>query len=1553
MLAKRFADLVRDAVEARGGRVIELRGDEALAVFESPEQAVRAALEFQATCAEESEADPAFPLPVGIGIDTGEAVPVEDGYRGVALNMAARLCSNAAAGQVLVTRTIVNASEPRHREISFVERGPASFKGFEQAVDVIEAIAADESRHPSEREPRLAERDRGIPPELDPLTPLVDREHEMRWLRGTWRQVRRGRGRALFVSGPAQIGKTRLASEIAAHVHADGAVIRYAGPGGAATAVALSAIRTTRGATTPTLLVLDDVDVSGPQVAHELMASFEELTRRPVLVLGLLRDRTSAVDLAAAIERADGRGDGHRVLVPLDIDGVRGIVRLYVGETEVDAPVESMARASQGIPGRVHEVVAEWARSETSRRFAAAAEFLAAGRDRHAADLEFANNVIGLKLGRLYSVEGRDVLSVETCPYKGLAAFEEDDSAYFFGRERLVGELAARTVQVGLLGVVGASGSGKSSVIAAGLLPSLQAGLLPGSEQWRRAYMRPGEHPMEELRNALSNEAPDPLAVAVADVPVDGRLVLVVDQFEETFTICASEEECAGFIDALTDAATAWPERVVVILAIRGDYYGHCAMKPQLARALAANHVLMGPLSRDELRRAIELPARRTGLRVESALTDPLVEEVADEPGGLPLLSTALVELWHAREDGWIRMEAYKRTGGVRGAVSRLAESSYGQLSEREQEAARRVFLRLVATGEGDAPTRRRVSLEEFDLDRDSAAAGVLARLTQDRLLTIGEGAVEVAHEALLREWPRARAWLDEDAQGRNLRQLLTQASRQWQSGGQEPSELYRGARLSGALDWSAEHAAELNELEREFLGESRQASEREADRQRRTNRRLRGLLVGVAVFLIVALVAGVLALVQQGSARRSARAAERDSRIATARELAAAAVASLDHDSERSVLLAMQAVKTTRTADGTVLPEAEEALHRAVQADRLLLTIHTGTSAVVRFNPDGTRLISPGLEPGTAQIFDASTGALVRTLHGQGSDPLSHVNWSPDGRFIATASRTDASTEIWDAESGSKLHRLTVRSGDPVCCWEEFSPDGSVLTTDVWDGTERIWDTSTGKQLAVLDGGGPKAFSPDGKDLWLGTCVGDWSTPKKWPRLCVDLGPDTGVTDLSWSSTGDRVATSTTNGTVILWNARTGHQEMTVVPGRGEIRDIELSPGGDQLATGFGDGTADVWNLTHSGAELALVLAGHEAGIQSMKFTPDGARLATASEDGTVKVWDVTLRAGGERGTQPGSGALAASPTGNMLAIGRADGSVAIEDAHTGAVRRTIPGEGKPVVRLAFGAKTSTLAAAWDDGTLEVLDPRSGDELAKLRSPTPIDAMALDPRGSKVAAISGDIARIWDVATGQPMHTLHGVHDTLAFSPDGRLLAVTFAPNLTGNEAIQVWNTSTWSRIRTVTWPGRVWAYTVTFGPDGSRLYTAGLDGNVRAIGTKTWRPILRMSANLGRIWAIATSSDGKMLATASEGGLQLWDVAARRVLFGLSERSLGRGSAIGFSADGSRLLAPVAAHAVGLYLLRIDDLMSLARSKVTRGFSDQECRQYLHRDACPSGSA
>ena len=333
-------------------------------------------------------------------------------------------------------------------------------------------------------------------------------------------------------------------------------------------------------------------------------------------------------------------------------------------------------------------------------------------------------------------------------------------------------------------------------------------------------------------------------------------------------------------------AAACDPERrALVVVALRADFYGRLAAYPRFAELLSGSHALVGAMDREELRQAIEQPAAHAGLEVERPLVDALVSDVAGEPGGLPLLSTTLLELWRARDGRTLRYESYRTSGGVRGAVARLAEAAYTRLDEGERRVARGVMLRL-ASGEEGALVRRRVPLAE--LERIDRAERVLGALTDARLLTVSDGEVELSHEALLREWPRYRGWLEEDRVGRRLHAHLTASAGEWDAAGRDPGELYRGARLTGALDWAAQHDDELNALEREFIQSSRLEAERAARRQRSQNRRLRSLLLGVGVLLVFAVVAGIVALVKQQSASHQARRATTAARVTLARQLGA-----------------------------------------------------------------------------------------------------------------------------------------------------------------------------------------------------------------------------------------------------------------------------------------------------------------------------------------------------------------------------------------------------------------------------------------------------------------------------------------------------------------------------------------------------------------------------------------------------------------------------------------------------------------------------------------
>jgi hypothetical protein len=412
--------------------------------------------------------------------------------------------------------------------------------------------------------------------------------------------------------------------------------------------------------------------------------------------------------------------DSTLALGPLDAVGVRAVAQLYAGpRADDEPPVERLVAESGGVPLRVHRAVGEWARSEAARRLGATAERAAAERTGlRATEDDLAGDVVALQAVHERAERRDDHPRVVACPFKGLAFFDVDDAEVFFGRERLVAEMVARLAGAPLMGVVGPSGSGKSSALRAGLLASLAAGVLPGSDDWGLALLRPGAHPVAALEQATAAALPR------------ARMIVAVDQFEEAFTACGDESERAAFVEALVAGARDPRRRALVLVAVRADFYGRCAAYPELARLLGANHALVGPLRRDELRRAIELPARRAGLRVERDLVDALIADVEGEPGALPLLSTSLLELWQRRDGRRLRMSAYQQAGGVHGAVARLAERAYERLDPERRELARRILLRLAGEGEGERElvVRRRVPLDELQGEGVSEVLGVHRR---------------------------------------------------------------------------------------------------------------------------------------------------------------------------------------------------------------------------------------------------------------------------------------------------------------------------------------------------------------------------------------------------------------------------------------------------------------------------------------------------------------------------------------------------------------------------------------------------------------------------------------------------------------------------------------------------------------------------------------------------------------------------------------------------------------------------------------------------------
>jgi WD40 repeat protein/DNA-binding SARP family transcriptional activator len=1310
-----------------------------------------------------------------------------------------------------------------------------------------------------------------LPAELATGTPIVGRDGDLEWLRAQWQAAREAPGRLAAIVGARGMGKTRLAAELAAEVRREGAAVLYLDGAGQPLAVPAVLEQVRRAA----LVVLDDVDRAG----EDARAAIEEIvagaTERPLLLLATAEDEVLTARLGAAATRG---------LTPLGAAGVRAVAQLYAGpRADGDVPVELLLEASGGVPLRAHRVAAEWARAEAEGRLDAAAGRAASGRtDLREAEDELVGNVVELQAVRRRTA--RDAESeVVACPFKGLAAFDIEDAPVFFGREQLVAEMVARLAGAPLMGVVGPSGSGKSSALRAGLLASLSAGVLPGSERWPLALLRPGEHPVAALERAT------------ADAPRARRTIVAVDQFEETFTACRDESERAAFVDALVVAARDPRRRALVLVAVRADFYGRCAAYPELARLLSANHVLVGAMRRPELRRAIELPAQEAGLRVEPELADALIADVEGEPGGLPLLSTALLELWQHRDGRVLRISAYEHAGGVRGAVARLAERAYGRLDPSRRELARRILLRLAGEGDGDAVVRRRVPLAELEADRDERVAEVLAVLAGERLVTVGAGEAEVAHEALLREWPRLRGWLEEDAEGRRLHRHLTDDVADWEAAGREPSVLYRGARLASVLEWTGTHGAELNTSERDFVEYSRAAAERDEQRQRRANRRLRILVGGIAALLAVAVVAGVVAVTQRGEARDAA----------------------LEADAAR---LGSDGVARERLDQAMLLARGGIDLHESVSTRSSLLSVVMRSPAVLKLLPtDGWPLFSVavtqdgslaavGSERGNVMIFDARSGRPRGTFESE--NLVQSLAFSPDGATLAATvdEPPGAQLDIIDVATHKRLRRVELpapeREADLVIAFPRFAPDGNLVVLQAPIGVEqpsvvRRYDPRTGKLLGRPLALGATVFgltaTEDGRRL-VGASEPDDETYVIDPvRLRLVSRHKGGGAAAGVSPDGRTVALGSSEGEVRLLDLRSGRARPLEGTHEGGILRAAFAEDGRTVITTGGDGQVNLWDADGG---LRETLSGHDRNdTYGLAVGPDGRTVYSAASDGRALVWDVS---GTRRLDTPFSAGepiaadfdrfprgLAFDPAGRTFAQTQVDGSVQFVDARTLRAVGSLRALDGIALGVDFSPDGRTVAVSGEDGEVALFDRASQRRIADLRGlTTTSQAVAFSPDGELVAAgevgdestdLPANGLQIWSVKRRTLTSFRSGSFSapSIAFSPDGRLIAAaamnrdTLVFDVRSGERV--------ARLRTGDY-----ARAVAFSPDGSLLATGDVGGRAHLWSTETWRPSgARLDAHTGRVQSLAFTPDGRTLATAAaDGTIQLWDVTSRKAV-------------------------------------------------------------------------
>ncbi len=1231
-------------------------------------------------------------------------------------------------------------------------------------------------------------------------------------------------------------------------------------------------------------------------------------------------------------------------------------------------------------------------------------------------------------------------------PFKGLQYFDENDADLFFGREMLTARLVGRLGEACFLAViVGASGSGKSSVVRAGVIPALKKGqaladgALPpeGSAHWQVHVITPTAHPLEALALALTREAESVSAMATLmdDLARDprslylylrrrsaarGHVLIVIDQFEELFTLCRDEFEREAFIDNLLTALTpslsslhsvqglpligkgseepvvSWPKEeglVTLLLTIRADFYAHLAQYPELREAVAQHQEYIGPMSAEELRRAIEEPAKRGGWEFEPGVVDLMLRDVGDEPGALPLLSHALLETWKRRSGRRLTLKGYADSGGVRGAIAQTAETVYQQLTPAEQSLARDIFLRLTELGEGTEDTRRRASFDELISNSEDATEMrvLLCTLAEARLVTLGEGTAEVAHEALIREWQRLREWLSQDREGLRLHRQLTEAAHEWELLERDPGALYRGARLAQACEWAAADPAALNAHERAFLNtsiemEEREEVEREAQRRReleaaqklaaaesRAAARLRQRALFLAGALAIALLMAGAALFFGDQARRSAliaqasaNAAEKERRTALSRELAASAIGNMDAYPDRGLLLAMQAVSLTYSVDKTWTAEAETALHRAVQAARTPLTLGLDSASAVgaAFSPDGTWVVTSSRVNGV-NIWDVDTGKELLSLPGL----LSTHSWLDRNR-IATEDFADQNTRVitfWDAVTGQKLSTTTLPIspnlvvGPSSNTYGDLSPD---WTRGAWaqtGGTVKVFDLATANLLFTLRGHTAQIlyvrFSPDGTriatasndrtaKIWdVSTALNTGSATGK--ELFTLAGHTDGVTSVVWSPDGKRLVTASADGTAKVWNADTG-AELLTFGHTNFLIDAAFDADGTRIGTVGVNGRVIVWDISTRRQLFTLFTPQIRYTAQDVGFSPDGDHIVIANFETPAIVWDLSPAPELPSVSTGPVYSFAANSDRTRIVTSHPDNTAKVWDIASGRLLLTLSGHTRPVTGIAYSRDGRRIATAGEDKMAKVWEAATGRELLTLTGHDgSVQGIAFSPDGTRLATASEDkTAKVWDVSTGKELFTLKGHIDremAVAFSPDGTRIATA-----SDDRTARVWDAATGKYLFNLTGHS-AGLRDIQFSLDGRRLVTASQDGTAKVWDAATGTALSTLSGHTAAVLRAVFSADGTRIATASaDGTSKVWDAATGKellTLYGHTQAVNG----VALSPDGTHLITSSEDGTVRQYLLRIEDLMALARTRLTRTWTVGECQEFLHVEQCP----
>jgi WD40 repeat protein/energy-coupling factor transporter ATP-binding protein EcfA2 len=1145
-------------------------------------------------------------------------------------------------------------------------------------------------------------------------------------------------------------------------------------------------------------------------------------------------------------------------------------------------------------------------------------------------------------------------------PYKGLRAFQEADSDDFFGREALTGQLLAKLAAPGLegkfLAVIGPSGSGKSSVVKAGLLPALRKGALPGSDQWYIVELHPGAQPLKELELALLSISADSYvqfeeilnqdrtgllkADRIALPGEESQLLLVIDQFEELFSLVQDEGQRIHFLESLYSAVTEPGGNLRVVITLRADFYDKPLMHPEFGQIVEQRTAVVLPLSPGELESAVRRPAERVGAVLEEGLVSAITSDVVDQPGALPLLQYALTELFERREGRMLTCQSYQDIGGVLGALGRKAEEVYVNLDEAGEKAARQLFLRLVTLGEGAEDTRRRVSQAELEAlspipsptsgkglfrersereeqepapDSLRGVRAVLDAFGRARLLTFDhdpdtrEPTVEVAHEALLQEWRRLRTWLDDSRADIRMQRVLGNAAQEWLSTGRETGYLLRETRLDQFEAWAATTDVALTHEEKDYLETSlterraRQAEEEqrlahETALERRSRNFLRGLVGVLAVATIVAVVLTIFAFNQRGEAQNSAATAQAEA-IARATQQERA-------ESEADQRATQQAIaegeaNARGTAEAIAIEERDKVLRQASVAlagDALEMKDLGDAELAVLLT-----LAALQEYPYTPQAEKALAESVIevpsaRLVPGGQNISWQAVAWSPTGNRIATAvygGNLETSILIQDPITGIELLNIALRVDCYTASNVAWSPSGDriIVVPQYCDYDPRVFDASSGELLISLESQPGQsnfsaAWSPDGTAILTGSQDGTarlWDSQTGHKQSEIPAHRDY-ITQVAWSPGGEYLATASLDDTARIWDAETGELQHELGGFSDDVSGLAWSPDGEKIVAVSLDARAQVWD-TETG-ELIMPLIGHEDQILDVAWSPGGGYIASDSRDGTARIWDAntgrkSLSFSNNRSEEAALNSIDWSPDGDRLLV---MGSEINQIWDLSAQPPLLIGHLEGLQAAAWSPDGGMIATASLDGTARIWDAARGELLATLSHSGGVEDLVWSPDGEQLTtADQAGSVRIWEV-DAESYTELSNPDEirfsSLAWSPGGdRIVA-----SSQSDQVSLIWEVNTGEIIELGQGDLECFLSSPSWSPGGDQLVTGCVRRELKDTPARIWdaatgQELARLEGTDGNSLVVGWSPDGTSIAVAySEMVIRTWDAESAR---------------------------------------------------------------------------